>query len=157
MWELDHKESWVLKNWCFWTVVLEKTLEIPLDCKEIKPVNPKGDRSWIFTVRTDAEAQTAILWPLDAKSWLIEKDPDARKDWRQEGKGTTEDEIVGWHHWLNGHEFEQALGVGDGQGSLVCCNLWGGKESDTTEWLNWTEDETGFGFSLSKVFLKCCF
>ena len=151
MWELDYKESWVLKNWCFWTVVLEKTLEIPLDCKEIKPVNPKGDQSWIFTVRTDAEAQTAILWPLDAKSWLIEKDPDAGKDWRQEGKGTTEDEIVGWHHRLNGHEFEQALGAGDGQGSLVCCNLWGGKESDTTEWLNWTEDETGFGFSLQSI------
>ena len=102
MWELDYKESWVLKNWCFWTVVLEKTLEIPLDCKEIKPVNPKGDQSWIFTVRTDAEAQTAILWPLDAKSWLIEKDPDAGKDWRQEGKGTTENEMVGWPHWLDG-------------------------------------------------------
>ena len=111
MWELDHKESWVLKNWCFWTVVLEKTLESPLDCKEIQPVSPKGDQSWIFIGRADAEAETPILWPPDAKNWLIGKDPDAGKDWRQEEKRVIEDEKVGWHHWLNGHEFEQALGV----------------------------------------------
>ena len=103
MWELDYKGSWVLKNWCFWTVVLERTLESPLDCKEIKRVNPKGNQSWIFIGRTDAEAETAILWPLEAKSWLTGKDPDARKDWRWEEKGTTEDEMVGWHHWLDGH------------------------------------------------------
>ena len=106
MWELDYKESWALKNWCFWTVVLEKTLESPLDCKEIKPVHPKGNRSWIFTGRTDAAAETRILWLPDAKNWLIGKDPDAGKDWRQKEKGTTEDEMVGWHHWLNGQEFE---------------------------------------------------
>ena len=133
MWELDYKESWAPKNWCFWTVVLEKTLESPLDCKEIKPVHPKEDQSWIVTGRTDAEAP--ILWPPDVKNWLIWKDPDAGKDWRQEEKWTTEDEIVGWHHLHDGHEFEQALGVGDGQGGLVCCNSWGHKESDTTEQL----------------------
>ena len=105
IWELDYKESWAPKNWCFWTVVLEKTLESPLDCK-IKPVNPKGNQSWIFIGRTDAEAETLILWLPDVKSWLIGKDHDAGKDWRQEEKGTTEDEMVGWHHWLNGHEFE---------------------------------------------------
>ena len=135
MWEMDHKESWVLKNWCFWTVVLKKTLESPLDCKEIKPVNPKGNQSWIFIGRTDAEAP--ILWPPDVKNWLIRKDPDAGKDGRQEKKGTTEDEMAGWHHWLNGHEFEQALGVGDGQGSLAFCSPWGCKESEMTERLNW--------------------
>ena len=100
MWELDHKESWLPKNWCFWTVMLEKTLESPLDCKETQPVNPKGNQSWMFIGRTDAEAETLILWPPDAKSWLIWKDPDAGKDWRQEEKGMTEDEMVGWHHWL---------------------------------------------------------
>ena len=105
MWELDYKESWVLKNWCFWTVVLEKTLESPLDSKEIQPVNPKGNQSWIFIGRSDAEAETPILWPPDLKSWLICKDPDAGKNWRQEENGT-EDEMVGWHHQLNGHEFE---------------------------------------------------
>ena len=135
MWELDYKESWVPKNWCFWTVVLEKTLESALDCKEIKPVNPKGDQPWTFIGRTDAEAEAPVLWPPDGKNWLIGKDPDAGKDWRQE-KGMTEDEMVGWHHQLDGHEFEQAPGVGDGQGSLVCCSSWGCKESDTTEWLN---------------------
>ena len=139
MWELDHKESWVLKNWCFWTVVLEKTLESPSDSKEIKSVNPKGNQSWIFLGRTNAETEALILWPPDANSQLIRKDPDAGNDWRQEEKGTTEDEMVGWHHCLSGHEFEQALGVSDGQGSLVCCNPWGRKESDMTEWLNWTE------------------
>ena len=104
--ELDCKKSWALKNWCFWTVVLEKTLESSLDCKEIQPVHPKGNQSWIFIGRTDAEAEVPILWPPDVKSWLIWKDPDAGKDWRREEKGTTEDEMVGWHHWLNGHEFE---------------------------------------------------
>ena len=133
MWELGHKESWMPKNWCFWTVVLEKTLESPLDCKEIQPVHPKGNQSWIFVGRTDAEAEAPILWPADAKNWLIGKDPDAGKDWRREEKGTTENEMVGWHHWLNGHEFERALGVGDGQWSLVCCSPWGYKESDTIE------------------------
>ena len=118
MWELDHKESWAL-NWCFWTVVLKKTLESRLAYKEIKAVNPKGNQSWIFIGRTDAEAEVSILWPPDVKNWLIGEEPDAGKDWRQE-KGMTENEVVGWHHWLSGHEFEQALGVGDGQGSLVC-------------------------------------
>ena len=139
MWELAYKESWALKNWCFWTVVLEKTLESPLDCKEIQPVRPKGDQSWVFIGRTDAEAETPILWPPDAKSWLIGKDPDAGKDWRQEGKGMTEVKMVGWHHRLNGHGFGWTPGVGDGQGGLACCGSWGHKESDTTEQLNWTE------------------
>ena len=121
--------------------MLEKTLESPLDYKEIKPVNPKGNQFWIFTGKTEAEAEAEapILWPPDVKNWLIGKDPDAGKDWRQEEKGTTEDEMVGWYHWLNGLEFEQALGVGDGQESLVCCSPWGCKESDTTAQLKWTE------------------
>ena len=139
MWKLDYKESWALKNWCFWTVVSEKTLESPLDCKEIKSVHPKGNQSWIFIGRIDAESETTILWPPDVNNWLIGKDPDVGKDWRQLEKGTTEDEMVGWHHWLNGHEFYQAAKVGDGQGSLECSSPWGGKESDTTERLNWTE------------------
>ena len=151
MWELDYKESWAQKNWCFWTVMLEKILESPLDCKEIQPVHPKGDQSWVFIGRTDANAETPILWPPHAKSWLIGKDPDARRDWGQEEKGTTEDEMAGRHHWLNGHEFEWTLEVGDGQGGLVwtlevgdgqgglaCCNSWGRKEMDMTERLNWT-------------------
>ena len=138
MWELDYKESWVPKNWCFWITVLKKTLESPLDCKEIKPLNYKGNQSWIFIGRTDVGAETPIFWPPDANSWLIRKDPDAGKDWRQAEKGTTEDETVEWHHWLNGHVFKQALWVGDGQGSLVCCSPWGRKESGMTEWLNWT-------------------
>ena len=133
MWELDHEEGWVPKNWCFWTVVLEKTLESPLDYKEIQPVHPKGNQSWIFIGRTDAEAP--ILWLLDLKNWLFRKDPDAGKDWRQEEM--TEDEMVGWHHWLYGPESEQVLGVGDGQGSLGYCSPWGHTELDTTEWLNW--------------------
>ena len=137
MWELDHKEGWALKNWCFWTVMLEKTLESPLNSKEIKLVNWKGNQPWIFIGRTDAEVEAPILWPSDAKNWLIEKHPDAGKDWRQEKKGTTEDEMVGLHPWLYGHEFEQALGVGDGQRGLACCGSWGRKESDTTELLNW--------------------
>ena len=139
MWDLDYKESWALKNLCFWTVVLEKALESPLDCREIQPVHPKGNQSWMFIGRTDVEAETPVLWPPDAKNGLIGKDPDAGKDWRQEDKGTTEDEIVGWHHRLNGHEFEQTLGVGDEQGGLACCSLWGCKELNMTEWLNWIE------------------
>ena len=126
-------KSWVLKNWCFWPVVLEKTLESPLDCEEIQPVHPKGDQSWVSTGRTDVEAETPILWPPDMKSRFTGKDPDAGKDWGQEEKGTTKDEMVGWHHRLNGH------GFGDGQGGLACCGSWGRKEWDTTEWLNWTE------------------
>ena len=137
MWELDYKEGWALKNWCFWTVVLEKTLESPLDCKEIQPVHPKGNQSWKFIGRSDAEAETPILWAPDAKSWLIRKDPDAGKDWRQ-GEGMTDNEMAGWHHQLDGHEFEEAPGVGHGQESLVCCIPLGGKESDKTERLNWT-------------------
>ena len=124
----DYKESWAPKKWCFWTVVLKKTLESPLYCREIQPVHPKGGQSWVFVGRTDAEAETPILWPPDVKNWLICKDPDAGKDWRQEEKGTTEDEMFGWHHWLRGHEFEQALGVGNGQGSLACCSPWDYKE-----------------------------
>ena len=133
MWESDYKESWAPKNWCFWTVVLEKTLESPLDCKEIQPVHPKGNQSWIFIGRTDAEAP--ILWLPVMQNWLIGKDPDAGKDWRQGEKGMTEDEMVGWHHWLDGYEFEQAQGD-EGQGGLVCYSSWGHKELDTTEWLN---------------------
>ena len=136
MWELDYEASWAPRNWWFWTVVLEKTLESPLDCKEIKWSNPKGDQSWIFIGRTDAEAEAAVLWPPDAKNGLIGKDPDAGKDWRQEEKRTREGEIVGWHHQLNAHAFEQALGVGDGQESLACCSPRGHKESNTTERLN---------------------
>ena len=136
MWDLDHKEGWVIKNWCFWTVVLGKTLESPLDCKEIKPVNPKGNKFWIFIGRTDAEAEALILWPPDAKNQLIGKDSDDGKDWRQK-KGTTEDEMVGWHHWLDGHEFEQALGFGDGQ-EAWCAAVHGAAKSRT--WLSyWTE------------------
>ena len=139
MCELDCEESWVPKNWSFWTVVLEKTLESRLDCKEIQPVHPKGDRSWVFIGRTDAEAETSILWLPDVKCWLIWKDHDAGRDWGQEEKGTTKDEMAGWHHQLDGHEFEWTPGVGDGQGGLACCNSWGRKESDMTERLNWTE------------------
>ena len=133
MWELHYKESWVLKNCCFWTMMLEKTLESPLNCKEIQPVHSKENQSWIFIGRTDAEAETPILWPHDSKIWLLGKNPDAGKAWRQEEKGTTEDEMVGWPHWHNGHEF---AGGGDGQGGLACCSPCGHKESDTTE-LNW--------------------
>ena len=139
MWELDGEESWALKNWCFWTVVLEKTVESPLDCKESQPVFLKGDQSWVFIGRIDVEAETPILWPAYVKSWLIWKDPDTGKDWRQEEKGTTEDEMVGWHHRVDGHEFGWTPGVGDGQGGLVWCDSWGHKELAMTEWLNWTE------------------
>ena len=133
MWELNNKKGWALKNWCLWTVVLEKTYERLLNTKVIKPVNPKGNWPWIFIGRTDAEAEVPLLWPPNVKSWLTEKDPNAGNNWRQEEKGTTEDEMVGWHHWLNGCEFEQALGNSEGQGSLGCCSLWGLKESDMTE------------------------
>ena len=136
MWELDYKESWVPKNWCFWTMVLENTLESPLDCKKFQPVHPKRDQSWVFIGRTDVEAETPILWPPDAKSWLIGKDPDAGKDWGQEEKGTTEDKMVGWHHWLSGLEFEHALGDGEGQGCLVCCSPWVTKS--WTQLSHWT-------------------
>ena len=125
MWELERKESWVLKNWCLWTVVMEKTLESPLDCKEIQPVHPKGNQYWIFIGRTDAEAETSILWPPDEKNWLTGKDPDAGKYWRQEEKGMTEDEMVCWHQQLDIHEFEKALRIVDEQGSLACCSPWG--------------------------------
>ena len=135
MWELDHKEAWALKNWCFQTVVLEKTLESPLVCKEIKPVNPKGNQPWRFIWRTDAEAEALILSPCDVKSWLIGKDPNSGKDWGQEEEAA-EDEMVGWHHWLNGCEFEQTLGDGEGQGSLACCSPWVAK---SWTWLSdWT-------------------
>ena len=137
MWELEQKESWEQKNWCFWTVVLEKTLKSLLDSTVIKPINSKGNQPWLFTGRTDAEAETLTLQPPDAKNWLIWKDPDSGKDWRQEEKGMTEDEMVEWYHWLNGHEFEQTPGDGERQGSLVCYSPWGCKESDTTERLNY--------------------
>ena len=133
---MDYKESWALKNGCFWIVVLEKTLESPMDCKEIQPLHPKGNKSWIFIGRSDAKTEAPILWPPDAKKQLIRKEPNAGKDWGKEEKGMTEDEMVGWHHRLYRREFEQALWDGEGQGSLVCCSPWGHKESDTTEWLN---------------------
>ena len=130
MWESDHKEGWAPKNWCFWTMVLEKTLESPWDSKEIKPVNPNRNQSWIFVGRTGAEAEAPILWPLDVNSWLTGKHPEAGKDWRQEEKGTTEDEMVGWHHQLNGQEYEQTLGDNEGQRSLVYCSPWGREGSE---------------------------
>ena len=139
MWELDCEDSWALKNWCFWTVVLEKTLESPLDCKEIQPVHSEGDQPWDFFGRNYAKAETPVLWPPHANSWLIGKDSDAGRNWGQEKKGKTEDEIAGWHHQLDGHEFEWTLGVGDGQGGLTCCDSWSCKESDWTKPLNWTE------------------
>ena len=140
MWELDFEENWVLKNWCFWTMVLKKTLESPLDCQEIQPVHPKGDQSWVFIGRTDAEAETPILWPPHMKNWLTGKDPAAGRVWGQEKKGMTEDEMAGWHHRLDGHESGWTLGVGDGQGGLACCNSWCLKESDPTETeLDWTD------------------
>ena len=146
MWELDCEEGWVPKNWCLWTVVLEKTLDSPLDCKEIQPVHSKGDQSWVFFGRNDAKAETPVLWPPDAKSWLIGKDSNAGRDWGQDEKGPTEDEMAGWHHWLYGRESEWTPGVGDGQGGLACCDSWGHKELDTTERLNWTE--LNWGWSL---------
>ena len=148
MWRLDYKGSWAWKNWCFWTVVLQKTLESPLDCEEIQPVNPKGNQSWIFIGRIDAKAEASILWPPDMKNWLIGKDPDAGTDWRQEEKGITKDEMVGCHHPPDGHEFEQNPGDSDGQGSLACFSPWGCKESDMAERLNWTD------FCLNKCFVS---
>ena len=139
MWQLDYKEGWALKNWCFRTVVLEKTLESPLDCKEIQWVHPKGNQSWIFIGRTDGEAEASILWPPDAKNWLIGNDPDAGNDWSRE-KGTTEDEMIGWHHLLCGHELEQTTEVADGQRSLACCISQGHKELDTTKRPNWIDE-----------------
>ena len=136
MWELDYKESRVLRNWCFWTLMFGEDSWSPLDFKEIQPVNPKRNHSWKFIGRTDVEAETPILWPPDGKNWLLGKDSDAGKDWRQEEKGTTEDEMVGWHHQLDWHEFEEALGVGDGPGSLVGGSSWSCNESDMTEPLN---------------------
>ena len=141
MWELDCEESWAQKKWWFWTVVLEKTLESPLDCKEIQPAHPRRDQSWVFIGSTDVEAETPILWPPDVKSWFIGKNPDTGKDWRQKEKRMTEDEMVGWYHQLDGHGFGWTLGVGDGQGGLACCSPWVPRESDTwkVEQLNWTE------------------
>ena len=129
MWEINHKQDWTLKNWCFWTVVLEKTLESPLDSKEIQPVNPKGNQPWIFIGRTDAEAEAPILRLPDSKSQIFGKEPDVGKDWRQEEKGTTDDEVVRWHHHLSIHEFEQALEDSNGQGSLLCCSPWGSQRA----------------------------
>ena len=143
MWELDCEEGWAWKNWCFWTVMLEKTLERPLDCKEIQPVHSEVDQPWVFFGRNDVKAEAPVLWPPHAKSWLIGKDSDAGRDWGLE-KGTTEDEMAGWHHWLDGHEFGWTLGVGNGQEGLACCDSWGRKESDTTEQLNWTETNNIF-------------
>ena len=139
MWELDCEESSVPKNWCFWTVVLEKTLESPLDCKEFQSIHSEGDQPWDFFGGNDAKAETTVLRPPHEKSWLIGKDSDSRRDWGQEETWTTEDEMAGWHHRLDGHEFLWTPGVGDGQGSLACCNSWGLKESDTTELLKWSE------------------
>ena len=135
MWKLDCEESWAPKNWCFWTVVLGKTLESPLDCKAIQPVHSKGDHFWVFFGRTDAKVETPILRPPHVKCWLIGKDCDAGRVWGQEEKGTTENEMAGWHHWLDGRGSGWTPGVGDGQGGLACCDSWGRKESDTTEWL----------------------
>ena len=151
MWELDHKEGWALKNWCFWTEVLETTLEGPLDCKEIQPAYPKENQFWIFIGGTDDETETQILWPPDSKNWLIGKDPDAEKDWRQEEKGMTENEMVGWHHSLNGHESEQALGDGEGQGSLACLQSMGLQRAghnwvtkqQQTSWTLWAGGASG--------------
>ena len=140
MWALDYKESWVPKNWRFWTVVLENILQSPLDCKEIQPVNPKENQPWIFIGRSDAEAETPIPWPPNVKNWLFGKDPDAGKDWRQVEKGMTVEEMVRWHHQLDGHELEQAPGVGDGQGSLACCSPW------VTNSQTWLSDRTDWQF-----------
>ena len=139
MWELDCEEGWAPKNWCIWTVVLTNTLESPLDCQEIQPVNSEGDQPWDFFGSSDAKAEAPVLWPPHEMSWLIGKDSDAGRDWGQEEKWMTQDEMAVWHHWLDGHESEWTPGDDDGQGSLVCCDSWGLKESDTTERLNWTE------------------
>ena len=158
MWELDYKESWAPKNWCFWTVVLEKTLESLLDCTEIQPVHPEGNQSWIFIGRTDVKAETPILWPPDAKNQLIWKDPDAGKDWRWEEKGTTEDEMVGWYHWLNGHEFGCIPGAGDGQGGQRAA-VHGVTELDMIGRLNWTDMSVSLNANLywEYLFSLCSF
>ena len=153
MWELDYKEIWVQKNWCFWTVVLEKTLESPLDCKEMQPVHSKGDQLWVFIGRTDAKAETPVLWPPHVKSWLIGKDSDAGRDWGQEEKGT-EDEMAGWHHWLNGHGFGWTPELVMDREAWRCGSSWGRKESDTTEWLNWTEYL--LPWTVTKLFIFLC-
>ena len=142
MWKLDCEESWALKNWCFWTVVLEKTLESPLDCKETQLVHPNGDQSWVFIGKPDAESETPILWPTHAKGWLIEKNPDARRYWGQEEKGLTEDEMAGWHHRLDADELKWTLGVDDGQGSLPCCDSLESQRlrHDLAAELNWMVD-----------------
>ena len=152
MWDLDYKESCMLKNWCFWTVVLEKSL----DCKEIQLVPSEGDQPWDFFGRNDSKAETLVLWPPHVKSWLIGKDSDAGRNRGQEEKGTTEDEMAGWHHRLDGRESEWTLGVVDGQGSLACFSPWGHKESDMTEWLNWTECIILPGLNLARVSLLLC-
>jgi len=145
-WTIKKAEHWridAFELWCW-----RRLFESPLDCKEIQPVHPKGDQSWVFTGRTDVEAATPIIWPPDAKSWIIWKDPDAGKDWGQEEKGMTEDDMVGWHHRLSGHGFGWTPGVGDGQGGLACCSIWGHKESDMTEWLNWV---------IHHISIQCCY
>ena len=144
MWELDHKESWAPKNWCFWTVVLEKTLESSSNQSILKEISSEYSLEGLML-------KLPILWPSYAKNWLIWKDPDAGKDWRQEEKGMTEDEMVGWHHWLDGHEFGQAPGVGDGQGSLLCCSPWDHKESDMTKQLNWRTNDAEHTFMCSLI------
>ena len=139
MWDLDCEEIWALKNWCFWTVVSQGTLESPLDCKEIQPIHSEGDQPWDFFVGNDVEAEIPVLWPPHVKTWLIGKDSDAGRDWGQKENGATEDEMAGWNYWLDERESEWTPGIGDGQGGLACCDSWGQKESDTTERLNWTE------------------
>ena len=155
MWELDCEESWVLRNWCCWTVLLAKSLESPLAFKEIQPVHSKGDQFWVFIGRTDAKAETPVLWPPHVKSWLFGEDSDAGRDWGQEEKGTTEDGMAGWHRWLNGRDSGWTPGDGDGQGGLACCDSWGRKESDMTERLNWTELIFAIVLSSSWINLNC--
>ena len=158
MWELDYKESWAQKNWCFWTVVLEKTLESPLDCKEVQPVHPKGDQSWVFTGRTDAEAETPVLWLPDAKNWLIGKDPDAGRDWGQEGKGTTEDETAGWHHQLNGHGVWVKPGSWWWTGRPGVLQFMGSQRvrHDWMTELNWSCQEVVFHLNLATLRIEVC-
>ena len=151
MWELDCEESWMPKNWYFWTVVLEKTLESPLDWKDIQPVHSEGDQPWDFFGRNDAKAETLIFWPPDVKSQLTGKDSDARKDWRQEEKGRTEDEMVGWRQWPDGYEFEQAPGVGDGQGGLEYCSPWSHKETKLSNWTELNLSKLRFSFITCKM------
>ena len=153
MWKLDCEESWAPKNWCFWTVVLEKTLESPLDCKEIQPVQSEGDQPWDFFGRNDAKAETPVLWPPHVKSWLIGKVSDSGRDWGQEEKGMTEDEMAAWHHWLSGHEFGWTPGVGDGHGGLACCFM--GSQRVRHDWatkLNWTKKSFK---NIQNIFKSC--